>query len=125
MINNFTIKAVALFGLMLFVSDFVFSQTDAEKGIKQLQVLLKTKVEDKSRFVTNYMLDSLMLEHQKSLSGSQIEAGKSFGSSLALTDKGATVNVAFRNFGEIFPQFHISGTGKDNFVNLLEKRKVR
>lgn len=123
MINNFTIKAVALSGLMLFVSDFVFSQTDAEKGIKQLKVLLKTKVEDKSPFVTNYMLDSLMLEHQKSLSGSQIEAGKSFGSSLALTDKGATVNVAFRNFGKIFPQFHISGTGKDNFVNLLEKGK--
>jgi hypothetical protein len=123
MINNFTIKAVALSGLMLFVSDFVFSQTDAERGIKQLKVLLKTKVEDKSPFVTNYMLDSLMLEHQKSLSGSQIEAGKSFGSSLALTDKGATVNVAFRNFGKIFPQFHISGTGKDNFVNLLEKGK--
>lgn len=135
--------AVALLCLVLIKPYHSFSQskpstrqeTKEEKNVnrklertqwklERFKEFLNTDVRsDTSGFITPYMFDSLVINHQRALSGSQVEAGKTFGSSATISDKGATVNLGLGNIHNVYTQFHISGTGKESFISLFEDGK--
>ena len=109
---------------ILVSANFATAQLKQGEKIVQLDSLLSSDVKNKkSRYVTGYILDSIVIQQQRILSGSQLEAGKSFGSSISITDKGATVNMSLPQIKSaqwFYPQLHISGTGKDNFISLFK-----
>lgn len=92
--------------------------------LEAFEKFLKSDVRNrKSGYITPYMFDSLVISHQRALSGSQVEAGKTFGSSATISDKGATVNIGLCNIHNLYTQFHVSGTGKESFISLFEDGK--
>lgn len=120
-IRLFTIPIVCC---SLFSFNLAMAQSTQTSKIDRLEKLLKSDVKEKdTKYVTGYILDSLVIQNQKILSGSQLEAGKSFGSSISITDKGATVNVSLpkiRRVKWLYSQVQVSGAGKDNFISLFK-----
>jgi hypothetical protein len=121
--NLLTITRVLLF---LCVFPITANAQNDQQKLKQLNNLLRSTLKTGKKtvsFVTPYMLDSVIIKYQNTISGSQVEAGKLIGTSISITDKGATSNIGIHRIGSSYLQLNVSGQGKDNFVNLLEKGK--
>src|SRR5204863_75988 len=85
-------------GMILTASTAKAQYSDAQK-LAQLNSLIGGTVRTKQTpFITHYALDSLFINNQKTLSGSEVESGKLIGTSLSITDKGGTANIGLGRY---------------------------
>lgn len=118
----FTHRVMPLIGFLPVLCNIAFAQVNRDTLIVHLKNRIDTNV-TKKMFVTNEAMDSIFGQHQRTLSGSEIKDGKSVGTSFSVSDKNATFNLALPGVGRFYPQVHISGTGKDDFVSIFKSNK--
>ncbi|MBL7706834.1 MAG: hypothetical protein JNM21_14905 [Taibaiella sp.] len=112
-----SLSAVLLIAISFSSQHLAVGQVPIKEKVKQNRELINS-----DNYIAGYLLDSIAKKEHRTLSGTQIAAGKSFSTSASITDKGATVNINLPQIfkDNIYNQVNISGTGKDNFVSLLE-----
>lgn len=118
----YTLGIIVLIGLFPTLRNIALAQENTDTLIAHLKNRIDTTV-TKNMFVTQEVMDSVFGQHQRALSGSEIKAGKSVGTSFSVSDNNATFNLALPAAGRFYPQVHISGTGKDDFVSIFKGKK--
>jgi hypothetical protein len=91
-------------------------------------IQIQDRLRESSGRLPPYLIDSVATSFQDGLSGSQVREGKIVGTSLAISEKGATVNLGIRSFSvpsqkkgwDIYPALKFEGRGDDKFVSVFE-----
>jgi hypothetical protein len=115
-----------------FITDSLFSNSDIrtlqQKSLlitrrKELDHLLGTQ--DDSLFVTPSNYNQIIKSKFRTLSGTQIKAGKYMGNSVSVDSKSITVNISLKPFknSEIYLLPTIAGSSSNGFVNVITGNK--